>query len=1196
MNVMNRRFLRLPVLMALIMWQGLTPAGRGAAPEKPSTAVDFGRQILPILSDNCFACHGPDDKQRKAGLRLDREEDAFKPAKSGDLAIVPGKVSESTLIARITATNPDDVMPPPETGKKLTPVQIDLLKRWIEQGAPWQRHWAFQKPQRPPLPANKDASWARNEIDNFVQARLEKDGLNHSPEADKSTLIRRVTLDVTGLPPSAEEVDAFLADSSPQAYTMLVDRLLNSPRYGEQMARYWLDAARYADSHGYHIDSERSLWKYRDWVINAYNDNKPFDKFTIEQLAGDLLPKPTLEQKIGSGYVRCNMSTGEGGAIVDEYQAKYTFDRVETTGTIWLGLTLLCSRCHTHKYDPIQHKEYYGLYAFFNNLDESVMDGNRPNPEPFIQVPGPDQTTRLEDLKNFLTEGRKTIEAPMPELDKAQEAWEGRWRSKLSDHWSVLNPTSFKAESEAESKTLEDKSILVQGPNPPKDVHTLRIPIEAGSTLAALRLEALPDDSLPQKSSARADDGSFRLSEIEAAFVTRNAEGQPLKTNQLKFSKAVADLSREGHDAARAIDGKEDTGWQPDAGALTTSHLALFLFDNPAKAEPGSELVVRMKYQASVNKRAIGRFRLAVASDPELVQVLTPPRINPWRVLGPFKSGGLKPGFDTAFEPESKVELGKKFEGVREEIKWQEKGEIQDGKDHLLVNELHGVHGVYYLYRTMILPAARQVELSLRADDLFKLWVNGQPVLQSGAQDKGKEGSAKIMVDLRQGENKLLVKVVNHQGACYFNFNQSLNAKDSVPADIAPLFATGKPFTGDDAKRIRNYFRRVNSPEFKTVYDNVEKWAEEESGINKTIPTTIIAKEREKVRETHLLMRGEYDKPGELVTASVPAVLNPFPADAPTNRLGLAEWLMDPAQPLTARVNVNRLWQQFFGVGLVKTAEDFGVQGEHPSHPQLLDWLATEFIQSGWDVKHMQKLILTSATYRQSSKTTPAQFEKDPENRLLARGPRFRVDGEVLRDTALYLGGLLVENQGGHSVKPFEPPGLWEAVSFNNSQKYVPDQGAGQYRRSLYTYWKRQSPPPNMLLFDAPTREFCVVRRTRTNTPLQALALMNDPQYVEASRAFGKRIVRDGGASPADRVRFAFRLATSRNPSAEETKILVDAFQAQMNEFRQHPDQAEKLLSVGGFKAGDSVDAAELAAWTTVASMIMNLDESVTKG
>jgi hypothetical protein len=1147
-------------------------------------AVDFNREIRPILSDNCFACHGPDEAERKAKLRFDLKEDALKPGKSGELAIVPGHPEKSELIARINSNVPDDVMPPPKTGKKLTPQQKDLLTRWIASGAKWQEHWAFETPQRPKLPEVKNKSWPINEIDHFVLARLEKEGLEPSPDADKATLARRTTLDITGLPPTPEEVDAYLNDKSPEAHNKLVERLANSPRYGEHMARYWLDASRYADSHGYHIDSERSMWKWRDWVVNAFNRNMPFDQFTVEQLAGDLLPEPTTEQKVASGYVRCNMSTGEGGAIDAEYQAKYTFDRVETTATIWMGLTLTCARCHTHKYDPITHQEYYSLYSFFNNIDEAIMDGNKPNPDPFIKLPAPEQNERLERLKKYIADGQKKVDAPVPELDKEQEVWQRAWHEKLSEGWAAIRPEEVKSTNRTKFN-IEGATVLAEGDNPDSDIHELTFKL-GSSIIAALRLEALPHESLPKKSSARADDGRFRLSEFEAELVTYDGDDKP-KTKKLKFSQAVASASEANHEIDKAIDGKADTGWGIAASAVTEPHSALFLLAEPLKAQTNAQLRVRLRYEASKSKRAIGHFRVAAAQSENLVRLLNPPKVESWQVIGPFKADDATAALSKEYEPERQVDLKKTYQGVREEIKWSAKNDFDDGKANLLVNELHGVHGVYYLYRTLTVPEARPLEISVRADDLFKIWLNGKGVGERAQKAKTRDGALKLTVDLNQGENKFLVKVVNHVGACYFTFNQNLNQADSVPADIATILATTDKLSGPNREKVRNYFRRIKSPEFKELFDDMADWREEQGNIEKTIPTTMVAREMGKPRETFMLVRGEYDKKGDKVGPGVPAILPPFPKDAPTNRLGLAKWLLDPSHPLTARVVVNRFWQQYFGVGLVKTTEDFGVQGERPSHPELLDWLATEFVRSGWDMRHLQELIATSRTYRQTSRATSQLLAKDPENRLLGRGPRFRLDGEVVRDSALAVGGLLVDKQGGRSVKPYEPPGLWEAVSFNNSQKYVPDKGEGRHRRSLYTYWKRQSPPPNMLIFDAPTREYCVVRRPRTNTPLQALVTLNDPHFVEAARGLAQRII---AQEPKKRLSFAFRIALGRSPKADEIKILQETYKQQRADFENDPSAAEK------FSGSNSSDSAELAAWTAMASMIMNLDEFLTKG
>jgi hypothetical protein len=1180
------------VLVMVILAAGT--AARGAE-GKSAGAVDFARQIRPILSDNCFSCHGPDEKGRKAKLRLDDHESILAPAKSGKPAVVPGSPDRSELVNRIFTSDTDDVMPPPKSGKSLTAAQKELLKRWVAEGATWMNHWAFTAPKKAALPATQDSRWARNEIDRFILARLEKEGLKPSPAADKVTLIRRVTLDLTGLPPTPAEVDGFLADKRPDAYERLIDRLLASPRYGEHMAKYWLDAVRYADSHGYHIDSERSMWKYRDWVVQAYNRKMPFDQFTLEQLAGDLIPNATLDQKIASGYVRANMSTGEGGAIIEEYQAKYGFDRTETMGTIWMGMTLVCARCHTHKYDPIAQKEYYGLFSFFNTLRESVMDGNAPNPDPAIQVPTPEESRRLEELKKLIADGQSRIEAPAPALDERQAAWERGWRERLSRNWVVPQAASFHATSNAQFQVLGDSSVLVNGPNPPSDVYQVVFKPGAG-TVAAFRLEALPDESLPQKSSARSDDGKFRLSEFEADWVLPGAQGKDAEPRPIKFARAFADGAIKDREVEKAIDGKADTGWQPTDAPMVERHTALFLPSEPVVLPENAELRVRLKSEASVNRRAIGRFRVALARDPELARLLTPPKPEPWQVLGPLKAGDVGETLSQELEPERKIDLAKAWPGVREEARWAARGDLEDGRDHVLVSSLHGVHGLFYLSRKLHLDRDENVEVSLRADDAFRIWVNGAMVGERTRRETVGEGPLRLTVKLHAGDNTLLVKMVNVQGDSRFGFRQSPLDESVLPSELAPLFAAGGQLTADQQSRARTYFRRAVSPEWRRDADQVALWREEQDGLNRSLPVTLVAREEtEKPRDTFMLMRGEYDKVGDKVVRGTPSIFPPFPKEAPTNRLGLAKWLTLPTHPLTARVTVNRYWQQFFGIGIVKTSDDFGMQSDPPSHPELLDWIAADFVESGWNIQRVQKLMLMSATYQQSSRVTPELLKKDPENRLLARGPRFRVEGEVVRDTALFVSGLLVDRLGGRSAKPYEPPGLWEAVSYNNAQKYVPDEGEGQYRRSLYTNWKRQSPPPNMLIFDAPTREFCVVRRPRTNTPLQALALLNDPQFVEASRAFADRILREGGKTTESRLAYAFRLATARKPSADELRILSQTLEAQRAAFGSNPDSARQLLGVGAYRATSGVSESDLAAWATVTSMILNLDETVTK-
>jgi mono/diheme cytochrome c family protein len=799
----------LPIALAALQFAA------GDQPAKSKSArIDFARQIRPILSENCFRCHGPDHEERKAKLRLDIKESAFGKLRSGGRAIVPGNSKKSELIARITDVDPAVRMPPAKINKHLTPEQIELLRQWIDQGAVWHEHWAFVPPSRPALPKVKQKDWPRNGIDYFIMARLEKEGLQSSPEADRTTLIRRLSLDLTGLPPTPAEVNAFLADKNPNAYEKVVDRLLNSPHYGERMALDWLDAARYADTHGYHIDSGRDMSRWREWVIDAFNRNLPFDQFTIDQLAGDLLPKATLAQKVASGFNRNHMINFEGGAIPQEYHAAYIVDRVNTTATVWLGLTAACAQCHDHKYDPISQKEYYQLYAFFHNVPENGLDGSRGNAAPLLKAP-----TRLQQEK-----------------------------------------------------------------------------------LDALAKEA---------------------KEIEKQLALPKSEGNKLRAQLAKIQ--------------------------------------------------------------------------------------------------------------------------------------QEKTEIE-----------------------------------------------------------------------------------------------------------------------------------------------------------KTMPTTMVMEEMSKPRDTFVLIRGQYDKPGQKVHAGVPAALPPMPAGAPANRLGLARWLVSPDHPLTARVIVNRYWQMIFGAGLVKSAEDFGSQGEQPSHPELLDWLAVEFRQPSnpplgvggeapWNTRGIVRLIVTSSTYRQSSRVTSELLAKDSDNRLLARGPRFRLQAEFIRDQALAVSGLLNREIGGPSVFPYQPAGLWQELASRSDSKnwsaqfFVQSHGKDLYRRSMYTFWKRTSPPPQMIALDAPDRETCTVRRSRTNTPLQALILMNDPTYVEASRKFAERMMTEA-KSNEERIVLGFRLATARKPNEREIAVLKKVFEKQLAHYRQDSKAAMRLLAIGESRRNEALQPAELAAWTIVANVILNLDETVTKG
>jgi len=983
--------------------------------------VDFDRDIRPILADNCFACHGPDEAKRKAKLRLDVR------AGLAD-AVRPGNPAASELIRRISSDDEAELMPPPKSGKKLSAAQRNMLRRWVEQGADWSEHWAYVKPVRPQLPTVSNVRWVRNPIDHFVLARLEREGLKPSPDADRVTLLRRLTLDLTGLPPSPAEVSAFVADTSPDAYERQVDRLLASPHFGERMALDWLDAARYADTHGYHIDSGRDMTRWRDWVINAFNRNMPFDRFTIEQIAGDLLPAATVDQKIASGFHRNHMINYEGGAIPAEYHAAYVMDRVNTTGTVWLGLTAGCAQCHDHKYDPLTQKEYYQLFAFFNNVPEQGLDGRNGNAAPLLRFPTAEQDRRLRQLHTEVARLEARLNTADAELDAAQAQWESTLKRRELPNWVVLNAGSVRSPNGVTFEARSDGSVVASGPNPARDTFEITVN-QALSDVTGLRLEALTDPSLGG-ATGRATNGNFVLTEFEA-----EAGGR-----KIKLAAAEADYSQTSFEVARAIDDNPVTGWAVDGHSRKENRSALFI---PVEPITASVLIVRLRFESEFAAHAIGRFRLSTTTirDPKL---------------------------DVA-----------------------------------------------------------------------------------------------------------------------------------LPGEVAKALSR-EPRTPADLRTVRDYFRRSVSTEGRRLHAELRKHRAERDGLIEKVPSAMVMEDLPKPRDSHLLTRGQYDQPGTKVVAATPAWLPALPADAPANRLGLARWLASAENPLTARVIVNRYWQMYFGTGLVKTAEDFGSQGERPSHPELLDWLADEFVRSGWDVKAMQRLIVTSATYRQASVVTPPLFARDPDNRFLARQSRLRLPAEFIRDQALAAAGLLNRDIGGASVSPYNPSGLWEELSFrtdNNefsAQSFKQSHGRDLYRRGMYTFWKRTSPPASLALFDAPDRETCTVRRARTNTPLQALALLNDPTYVEASRKLAERVIR-GAATDPDRIELAVRLVVARPPTDRESAILLRLLWAQRDVWRRDAKRAERFLRVGESAHPPSVPALELASWSAVAGVILNLDEAVTR-
>ncbi len=1021
--------------------------------------VEFNREIRPILSDKCFACHGPDAANRKAGLRLDTEAGARETLGGKRRAVVPGDPNSSELYRRVSSDNPALRMPPAYLGHaKLTGAEIALFHRWIEEGAKWQGHWSFLPPRRPAPAAVKDPQWARQPLDRFVLARLEREGLHPSPEAGRRTLIRRVALDLTGLPPTPEEVDAFAGDGSAQAYENVVDRLLASPRFAERMAIRWLEAARYADTNGYQSDGVRDMWRWRDWVIDAFQRNMPFDQFTVEQIAGDMLPGATLSQRIASGFHRNHRTNAEGGIVEEEFRVEYVADRVETTSTVWLGLTLGCARCHDHKYDPFKQKEFYRLFAFFNNVPERGLVYNFGNEEPFVKAPTPENERRLAELDKKVAEAEQRWASLQPKLGKAQANWEKKLRKSSSFTWTVPDGQIAYFPLDGASK--------IEGCDTSGSMPDCQLPLEAGKIGQARRFDG-------------------------QRFVDAGDVAQFSYMDPFTLAAWIYPESPDGAIVSRTEDYLEGEGY------------ALYLMDG--------------KVHLNITRRYTD-----ISLRLETMDALP---LNRWQHVAVTYDGYRK---------------GK---GVRIYV---------DGKPRetrILFDELTYPYGPKEPFRIGAGGGAKY---------RFRGLIDDVRVY-------------KIALTAEQAGTLPLLETMNHLAA----------------------MPPGERTAAQSSKLALCFLDKFAPAEIRRARHAMFDARAERRKYEESIPTVMVMAESAVPRDTFVLKRGAYDAHGERVTPGVPEVLPPLPAGAPANRLGLARWLVDRSNPLTARVTVNRYWQMLFGTGLVRTAEDFGSQGEWPLHQELLDWLAVEFMDSSWNVKGILKTIVTSATYRQSSRLTPELLQKDPDNRLLARGTRMRLPAEMIRDQALAASGLLVEKLGGPSVKPYQPSGLWQELA--GGKGYLADKGEGLYRRSLYTYWKRTVTPPSMANFDSPTRETCTVRETRTNTPLQALDLMNDVIFVEASRKLAERMIREGGRTPGERVARGYRLVLGREPEAKERKVVLDLLAKFEQRYASERDAADEFLKQGESTRDKSIGPADLAAYTGVASLILNLDEAVTK-
>ena len=1001
----------------------------------PAKTLEFNRHIRPILSNNCFQCHGFDKNARKADLRLDVRESAV-AVRGKHAAIVAGDGAASELVKRITTDDPIDKMPPADSEHELTPEEVERLTTWINEGAEYEPHWSYIAVKCPEPPAVGE-DWASNPIDRFALARMQANGLQPSPEADRATLIRRVSFDLTGLPPTPGEVDAFVNDADPNAYEKLVDRLLASPHYGERMAMRWLDLVRYADTNGYHGDEHRNVWPYRDYVIDSFNENKPFDRFTIEQLAGDLLPDPTREQLIASGYNRMNQLTAEGGAQAAEYLAKYAADRIRTTSSVWLGTTMGCAECHDHKFDPFTAKDFYQFSAFFADIEEKGVYGAGDNWAPLMPLPSEAQATEKVELEAAIASLGETLNATTEELAAAQREWEGHTRAAMADaynDWTTLMPTTAASAGGATLQVGSDLLITATGPDPASDVYTLTFRTNQ-QQITGVRLDALPD---PENGNLSRGNGNFVLTGFEAQVECGDT------CTPLTFCKAAADFEQPNFPVSAAIDDDPASGWAVLGHEKKgESRQAVFTFSEPVAGGPGTMLTIRMKHESAHVNHNIARFRVALTTAPE-------PALTTSSALGADVFAALM-AEETARTEEQKVLLAKHYRSIAPEL-------------------------------------------------------------------------------------------------------------DSTRAEL------------------------------KARQDRLAKLVEE-------IPTTLISHAVEP-RAIRILPRGNFlDESGEIVDPATPESLPPLGVEGRrATRLDLATWLVSPENPLTARVTVNRMWEQFFGMGLSKVLDDVGSRGEWPTHPDLLDWLASEFMSSGWDVKHVVRLMVTSSTYRQSSAGNPELRAKDPFNRLLARQSQVRLKAELVRDNALAISGLLSEKIGGRSVYPYQPDGYWDNCNtFRGPLIYTADQGPNQYRRGLYTYWKRSFLHPSMLAFDAPTREECTAERTMSNTPMQALVLLNDPTYVEAARVFAEHILKEGGDTPEAKIDYAYQRALCRKPTDAERAILLELCHKHLTEYTGDPESATQLITTGFSPQPEDVDTAELAAWTSVARTILNLHETITR-
>ena len=1040
------------ILAAIAIAVGASSSAADPSPAKIAAALDkrpqFNRDIRPIMSDTCFTCHGP--AHQEAELRLDLRESATSPSQDGITPIVPGKPDKSEVIQRIFSTDADEIMPPEDSHRRLTAEQKETIRQWVLDGAEYEKHWSFELPVKPQPPRVTDSSYrVYNPIDAFVAERLRQMKFSMSPEADRATLIRRVGFALTGLPPTRAEVSAFVTDKADNAYEKMVDRYLRSKHFGEEMARHWLDVARYGDTHGMHLDNERQMWAYRDWVINAFNRNLPFDDFTIQQVAGDLLPDATPEQIVGTGYLRCNITTGEGGSITQEWIFRNAVERTSTTAQVFMGLTAGCAVCHDHKFDPLSAKEYYSLYAFFNSAADPGLDGNKLLTAPTIKFVPETQTDRIKALESQISAKDKELERQVAKLEYTDPA------------------------------TVEPRPV----------------PAEFDIVLF--------DDAIPAGSKIIASPG-HPPDYVSAGNGKVHSGDKALKRTAKGLAQDVVD---------------QVTGVEIPPGGRVYVHVYI----DPANVPK----TLMIQYHTS------GWLHRAVWGDYDAIQ---------WGKAGTTE----------------RVHMGK----LPDVGKWV-RLEVDAAKIGLGVG-------------------TKVTGFAFTQFDGTVFWDKGGIV---GSSDPAADPNRSLLAWWKQQTGK---------------------DTPGVPPELNTVLKAGpdKEPTPALKKKLRDYFLKSICIETKAVVDplsnEIASLRQQKTDVEKSIPGTFIYRDLPNPRQSFVMLRGQYNKPGEKVEPDTPKVLPALKKANPqgrANRLDMARWLVSPEHPLTARVQGNRMWQQIFGVGIVATSDDFGSQGEVPSHPELLDWLAVHFRETGWDVKGLVKLMVMSATFRQSSRATPQLIARDRDNRFYARGPRFRLGAEQIRDNALFVSGLLDPTMGGRGVRPYQPPNIWEPVGFvgSNTAKYTQDKGSALYRKSIYVFLKRTAPPPFMSNFDAPSRESMCAKRERSNSPLQALQLLNDVQQVEAARALAQRMMTEGGSSVDERIRFAYLTVLSRPPEANELAIIRDVLAFHLAKYRKHIEDARKLISNGESKSNPKLDVSELAAWTMVANLMLNLDETLNR-